>query len=197
MFQSHDAFAFGLVVAEDVILRFVERRWGSVGRDRGVGEFAAQASVHLLLQILLGDLPWVPIRRDGHLRHQAPSPRLTVAEKPCLPTVLFRHLCLIITNLCGWKVSCASSSSSSPWSVAYRRRTGEHRLSQRPPPLFGHRGDRRVQVNPPLSEGPHAACEWGPQKINLAYRRGKYPVGSVQISYFISSKLCNKRSPSG
>lgn len=57
MLESHDAFAFGLVVAEDVILRLVKRRGGAVGGDGGVGEFTAQPSVHHLVQILLSDLP--------------------------------------------------------------------------------------------------------------------------------------------
>lgn len=55
MLESHDAFAFSLVVAEDVILGLVNPRGGAVGGDGGVGEFAAQLTV--VLQILLSDLP--------------------------------------------------------------------------------------------------------------------------------------------
>lgn len=181
MLQSHDPFAFGLVVTKDVILRLFIRRGGAIGRQGWVWEFASQPSVHLLLQVVLRDLPRVPVRRDGHLRHQALSHRVRVWAR--LPAVLFRHVCLIITNLCGWKVSFASYSSS-PRSVANRRHTGERRLSQRPPPLFRHRVRFWVGLIPPV----RGATGWYVECLSGMYRNEKSSVEWIYLTLY--NKWC-------
>lgn len=69
--QSDDAFAFALVVAEQIILRLHDR--GPRGRDGGVGQFPAQFIVHRVVPVLLLHLPgWAfSLRGDGNLRYLA------------------------------------------------------------------------------------------------------------------------------
>lgn len=71
MLQSDDAFAFALVVAQQIVLGLHDGRAG--GRDGRVGQLPAQGTVHHVLHVLLLHLPGgaASLRGDGDLRYGA------------------------------------------------------------------------------------------------------------------------------